>query len=106
MAPPTNSYLHFIDGDVTIDAAALAPRLGLSIETLKKEMAKGLVTSIVERGIDDDSGRTRLTFRYGARIWRLVIETDGRLVENAMLAVAPSSMNGRFSLLDLMRRKP
>lgn len=106
MAPLPKTCVSFADGEVTIDAATLAPKLGLSIDALKKEMAKGFVTSIVERGVDDDASRTRLNFRYGARIWRVVVDVDGKLIENAVLAGTPLVMNGRFTLLDLMRSKP
>jgi hypothetical protein len=67
--------------DLVIDSGLLAPTIGLSVEALKENMRKGLVTGIAETGVDEDAGRTRLTFRYGARIWRLVVEADGTLVE-------------------------
>ena len=69
-------------GDITIDAEALAPKLGLSAEALKEKMAKGLVTSVAESGVKEDVGRTRLTFYYRARVWRVVVEPDGTLAED------------------------
>ncbi|MCR9221951.1 MAG: DUF6522 family protein [Alphaproteobacteria bacterium] len=70
------------DGDgYVIDAAALAPRLGLTPTALQREMRKGLVMNSVERGEGADAGRTRVTFRYRARAWALCIEPDGRVVE-------------------------
>jgi hypothetical protein len=32
---------------------------------------------VAERGIDEDEGRTRLTFRYRARSWTVVVKPDG-----------------------------
>ena len=52
------------DGEIIIAAELLAPKLGLSTEALKAEMRRGYVYSLAERGIDEDAGRTRLTFRY------------------------------------------
>ena len=44
--------------------------LGVPTEPLKAEMRRGLVYSVAERGIDEDEGRTRLTFRYRALLDR------------------------------------
>jgi hypothetical protein len=71
-----------VAGEITIDAEALAPKFGLSPHSLKDEMRKGLVYSIAETGVDGDAGRTRLTFRYRAQVWRVVVEPDGTLVED------------------------
>ena len=67
-------------GEITIDAELLAPRLGLSPEELKAEMPKGLVYSVAEKGINEDQGRMRLTFRYRARSWTVIVEPGGRLM--------------------------
>ncbi len=95
--------LSIVDGDVTIDAAALASKLGLSAEALKDKMAKGLVTSVSETGRDEDAGRMRLTFRYRARVWRVVVEADGTLVEDPVPAGKPGHAKDPLSLLDLAR---
>jgi len=58
---------------------SLAAGLGLSTQSLKAEMRRGLVYSVAERGIDEDEGRTRLTFRYRARSWTVVVKLDGSL---------------------------
>ena len=71
-----------VDGEITVDAELLASKLGLSSETLKREMRKGLVYSTVERGEQEDSGNTRLTFRYRATVWRTVLKADGTLVDD------------------------
>lgn len=71
-----------VDGEITVDAELLASKLGLSSETLKREMRKGLIYSTVERGEQEDSGNTRLTFRYRATVWRTVLQADGTLVDD------------------------
>ena len=62
-------------------------------------MAKGLVTSVSETGRDEDAGRMRLTFRYRARVWRVVVEADGTLVEDPLPAGKPGHAKDPFSLL-------
>ena len=90
------------DGQITIDAEALAPKLALSVEALKVNMANGLVTILAEA--DKDAGRTRLTFHYRARVWRVVVEANGTLVENPTRAGKPTpTAKDHVSLLDLAR---
>ena len=91
------------DGNYTVDADILAPKLGLSVEALREAMAGGLVTSVAETGVDEDTGRVRLTFFYRARIWRIVVETDGTLTEDPVPTVRPQAGKDPFSLVDLAR---
>lgn len=67
-------------GDIVIDAAFLADRLGLSEGMLRQEMRRGIVYQVTERGTGEDEGRLRITFRYRARRWRGVIDRDGVLL--------------------------
>ena len=93
------------DGEITIAADPLAQKLRLSVEALKAEMRRGYVYSVSERGIDEDAGRSRLTFRYRTRSWPVVVEPDGALVEPlAASNKALPAKNVRLSLLDLVRR--
>lgn len=66
------------DGAIVIPAETVAPRLGLEPEALQAEMQRGQVCCLVETGVDEDEGRTRVTVRYHARSWTLVIEPDGK----------------------------
>ena len=68
---------------ITIEAGYLAAKLGLSVDLLRAEMRRGIVYGVVERGIGEDAGRLRLTFRYRARTWTAVVEPDGTLHEAA-----------------------
>jgi hypothetical protein len=95
-----SSWICLGNGEITIDSELLAPKLGLSVDTLRAEMRKGLVVSTAETGIDDDEGRTRLTFRYRARTWRVVVESDGTFAD----ASRTDSRARVPSLVDLVRR--
>ena len=66
-------------------------------------MANGLVTSVAETGIDEDEGRTRLTFRYRARVWRVVIAGDGTLIEDPAPFVKRKPKGDRVGLLEPAR---
>ena len=67
--------------DVTVEAGYIAARLGLSVAGLRAEMRRGTIYSVVERGMGEDAGRLRLTFRYRARAWTMVVQRDGPLSE-------------------------
>ena len=59
--------------EATIEADFLAAKLGLSVDRLRAEMRRGIVYGVVERGVGEDTGRLRLTVRYRARSWTVVV---------------------------------
>ena len=96
------------DGEITLDAELLAPKLGLSRSALKAELRKGNVSSVAETGINEDAGRTRVTFRYRTRVWTMVVEPDGTLrdrlsfmlVESLAPAKVPPANTAHLSLFE------
>jgi uncharacterized protein DUF6522 len=73
----TRALIEIHGEDVTVEANYLAKRLGLPVDRLLTEMRRGIIYSVVEHGIGEDAGRLRLTFRYRARAWTVVIQRDG-----------------------------
>jgi Fe-S cluster biogenesis protein NfuA len=65
------------DGQVTVDPDYLAPRLGLTPETLREGLRTGAVVGVTEAGEDADEGRTRIVLRSGSRAWAAEIDADG-----------------------------
>jgi signal transduction histidine kinase len=82
--------------EVTVEASYLAARLGLSVDRLRAEMRRGIIYSVVERGMGEDAGRLRLTFRYrklaaqiagGARYCAIiVVDADGNWLATSLPA--------------------
>ena len=104
MSAVPGSAISIAGGEITIAAVLLASKLGLSVALLKAEMRKGIVSGVAETGINEDAGRTRLTFRYGSRAWTVVVEPDGNLVESiARAAKALPANTGRLSLSNFVR---
>ena len=62
----------------TVDARIVAGKLGLSPEMFWREVKRGIVYGVVERGEGEDAGRVRLTFRYRARSWSTTLEDTGQ----------------------------
>lgn len=64
---------HSEDG-FTVDAKFVAGKLGLSPDAFWREMQRGIVYGVVERGEGKDAGHVRLTFRYRARSCSITLE--------------------------------
>jgi hypothetical protein len=67
-------------GDYVLDATALAEKLSIPPEDLRRRMRLGLVTSLVEAGEGADAGLRRLTVRCGAEVWRAVVDADDQII--------------------------
>ena len=57
-----------------VEVEMVARKLGLTPDAFWREMKRGIVYGVVERGEADDAGRMRLTFRYRARSWSVTLE--------------------------------
>lgn len=58
----------------TVDAELVAQKLGLPPDVFWQELKRGIVYGVAERGEGDDTGRTRLTFRYRSQAWCVTLE--------------------------------
>lgn len=67
------------EDSLRIDAREIAPLLGLTPERLMAELRDGQVYHSAEEGERDEDSRMRITFRYRARMARLVVEPDGSM---------------------------
>jgi hypothetical protein len=75
-------WLELDDGKYVVDGDVLASKFGLTADELRSVMQAGRVVSVSETGVGPDAGRVRLTFRYGAALWRVMIEPDGTVSED------------------------
>ena len=80
MANEIDTGIRWTDGAVDVDATLVARGLDLPVEQFMDEMRRGIVYSTSERGIGEDEGRFRLTFRYRDRVFRLIVTTTGEIV--------------------------
>jgi len=65
------------DGHITVDPDYLAPRLGLTSDTLREGMRNGDVVGVTETGHGADTGKTRIILRSGTRAWAAEVDADG-----------------------------
>jgi hypothetical protein len=76
--------VEFEEGAVRIEAAIIADGLGIKPARVHHLLRKGKITSLCERGIDQDAGRHRLTFFHGKRRLRLVTDAAGSIIERSI----------------------
>ncbi|ABG31317.1 hypothetical protein CEP88_18290 [Roseobacter denitrificans] len=64
-----------------VDATLLAEAFALEPGDVQGLMRKGEITSLSETGVGEDAGRARLTFHYGDRALRLVVDQTGAILK-------------------------
>jgi hypothetical protein len=78
-------FVEFCEGALQVDATVVADGLGVSPPVLMRKLRDGEITSVCERGIDDDEGRHRLTFRTANRRFRIIVDTHGTIVRKSTI---------------------
>ena len=71
-------------GEFNVDAALLAEGFGMDAALVLPALRERRITSLCERGVDEDAGRNRLTFFYGRQRLRLVIDDTGKVLERCI----------------------
>ena len=84
--------IEFENGAVQIDAAIVAEGLGLAPSLLQQEMRAGRITSVAERGVDDDRGRHRLSFFSKHRRFRVVVDETGAILQRSAIDFGNSAL--------------
>ncbi len=65
------------DGEILVDPDYLAPRLGLTPQTLREGLQTGDVVGVTETGEGADAGKTRIVLRSTTRAWAAEVLSDG-----------------------------
>jgi hypothetical protein len=69
-------------GAITVQAEPIAAGLGLSIDTFLRNLRAGVIFQAMERGINEDAGHLRITFRYRNRQFQVVTDGSGQIVRS------------------------
>ena len=77
--------LDFEHESIVVDLAIVATGLGLDPPVVQDKMREGTITSLCERGIDEDAGRYRLTFFSRCRRFRVVVDENGNVLQRSAL---------------------
>ena len=68
------------DGAITVPMEVVAQGLKVPVETVLANLRAGLVYQTTERGIGEDAGRFRITFRFRSRQCCLIIDQGGQIL--------------------------
>ncbi len=71
-----------------IDATVAARGMKLAVEYFLRQIQQGHIRCLVERGVGDDEGRHRLSFKYRDRELLLIVADDGQVLSEE-LTMAP-----------------
>lgn len=71
------------DRTIVVDAEVIGTALGIDRPRVHQLMREGRITSLSERGIDDDAGTYRLTFFHGNRRARLIVSDQGHILRRS-----------------------
>ncbi len=77
--------VEFENGSVQVDAAIVAEGLSISPELLLERMREGRITSLCEKGVDQDNGRFRLSFFSEHCRFSLVVDESGKIVQRSAI---------------------
>jgi Fe-S cluster biogenesis protein NfuA len=92
-----------VDGRITVDPDYLAPRLGLTPDSLRAGLRSGDVVGVTEKGEGPDAGRTRIVMRSAVRAWAAEIDADGMAWEIPPPRPASGSGGAEQMLADQVR---
>jgi Family of unknown function (DUF6522) len=79
------AMIAFEQGVIQVDAAIVAEGRGIEPSLVQEQMREGKITSLCERGIDEDVGRYQLTFFSKNRRFRLVVDEAGNVVQRSAI---------------------
>jgi hypothetical protein len=68
---------------ISVDATLIGRSLGIDEALVQGLMREGEITSLCERGVDEDAGTYRLTFFHRNRRARLIISPSGNIIRRS-----------------------
>lgn len=83
--PASPGEVEFLDGAFHVAAEAIAPGLGVPAAQVPALLRAGEITSLCEKGLEEDAGCYRLTFFHGNRRLRLLVDDRGRIFRRGLI---------------------
>jgi hypothetical protein len=81
--------VRWADGAPEIDAAVAARSMKFAVEYFMRQMQRGSIKGRVERGIGEDEGRYRLSFRYHDRELTMIVGPGGEIISQELIMATP-----------------
>ena len=81
--------VRWADGAPEIDAAVAAQAMKFAVEYFMRQIQCGGIKGRVERGIGEDEGRYRLSFRCHDRELTMLVGHEGEIISQELIMAAP-----------------
>lgn len=78
------TLVRWVNGAPEIDAAVAARAMKFAVEYFIRQMQRGAITGRVERGIGEDEGKHRLSFRYRDRELAMIVGSSGEIISQEL----------------------
>ncbi len=78
--------IRFEEDAIEIDAVVIAKGLGIDPDVVQEQMQAGTITSLCERGVDDDAGTFRLSFFTAHKRLRVIGNEAGEVIRRTTLS--------------------
>lgn len=79
-----SEWVDFDGQSFSVDAALIAEGFGIGPAKVQALMRSRKITSRCERGIEQDAGRYRLTFRHDDRALQIVVDERGEILQRSV----------------------
>lgn len=79
------AMIEFQEGGIQVDATVVADGLEIEPTLLLERIRDGRISTLYERGIDEDEGRHRLTFFSENRRFRILVDEDGNVLQRSVI---------------------
>ena len=73
------------NGDIVVDAALLGELLDVAAADVQPLLQTKAITSICEKGMEDNAGEYRLSFFYRNRRVRLNVDANGNVLRRSVI---------------------
>lgn len=77
--------VEFDDGAIQVDVTIVAAGLWIEPPLVQEGMREGRITSVCERGVDEDEGRYRVTFFSENRRFRITVNNESNVLQRSAL---------------------
>jgi hypothetical protein len=88
--------VEFQENGISVDASLIAEDLGIDPSAVQAGVRQGKITSLCERGIDQDAGCYRVTFFHRNRRLRLVVDLEGNVLRRSLLNFGDRTLPASF----------
>ncbi|MFN3685294.1 DUF6522 family protein [Salinarimonas sp.] len=69
-----------------VDAKTIGEGFGIEPAEVVRHLREGTITSLVERGENEDEGLWRLTFFHASARYRLIVDETGAILKRSRIA--------------------